>query len=97
MVTAVRKKISKPKVSAYDVAEHLRTPEEMAAYLDGHLASHTSTTAPDDCRDAQQPAVEVKNRRGVAKVQVHNLPEKPASHLGSSSIMELNSAYCVAE
>jgi len=26
-----------------------------------------------------------------------NWPEKPASHLGSSSMMELKSAYCVAE
>jgi hypothetical protein len=50
MVTAVRKKISKPKVSAYDVAEHLRTPEEMAAYLDAWLED-----APDDVCQPHQP------------------------------------------
>ena len=37
MVTTARKKSSKPKSSPYDVAEHLRTPEEMAAYLDAWL------------------------------------------------------------
>jgi len=26
-------KLTKTKASAYDVSEHLRTPEEMAAYL----------------------------------------------------------------
>ena len=31
------------KTTAYDVAEHLRTPEEMAAYLDAWLED-----APDD-------------------------------------------------
>ena len=34
MATSPRKKAPKVKASAYDVAEHLRTPEEMAAYLD---------------------------------------------------------------
>ena len=34
---------TKTKATAYDVAEHLRTPEEMAAYLDAWLAE-----APDD-------------------------------------------------
>ena len=33
----------KTKTSKYDVAEHLRTPAEMAAYLDAWL-----TNAPDD-------------------------------------------------
>lgn len=43
MATSARKKSSQPKTSAYDVAEHLRTPEEMAAYLDAWLED-----APDD-------------------------------------------------
>jgi DNA-binding phage protein len=29
--------MTKTKTSRYDVAEHLRTPEEMAAYLDACL------------------------------------------------------------
>ncbi len=38
MVTTARKKKSaKLKTSAYDVAEHLRSPEEMVAYLDAWL------------------------------------------------------------
>lgn len=37
MATTSRKKTVKPKTSAYDIAEHLRTPEEMAAYLDAWL------------------------------------------------------------
>lgn len=37
MTTGPCRKTPKVKVSAYDVAEHLRTPEEMAAYLDAWL------------------------------------------------------------
>ena len=37
------KKAVKTKTTPYDVAEHLRTPEEMAAYLDAWLEE-----APDD-------------------------------------------------
>jgi len=43
MVQAARRKATKVKTSSYDVAEHLRTPEEMAAYLDAWLEE-----APDD-------------------------------------------------
>lgn len=37
------KKPAQTKTTPYDVAEHLRTPEEMAAYLDAWLEE-----APDD-------------------------------------------------
>ncbi len=43
MRRAVAKKANKTKTTPYDVAEHLRTPEEMAAYLDAWLEE-----APDD-------------------------------------------------
>jgi len=43
MPKAVAKKPNKTKTTPYDVAEHLRTPEEMAAYLDAWLEE-----APDD-------------------------------------------------
>lgn len=43
MPKAAAKKPAKPKTTPYDVAEYLRTPEEMAAYLDAWLEE-----APDD-------------------------------------------------
>ena len=43
MATSKRKTSARAKTSTYDVAEHLRTPEEMAAYLDAWLEE-----APDD-------------------------------------------------
>jgi DNA-binding phage protein len=55
MAIASRKASPKVKTSTYDVAEHLRTPEEMAAYLDAWLEE-----APDDvsgiARSATLPA-----------------------------------------
>ena len=41
--TKAKKPAKATKTSSYDVAEHLRTPEEMAAYLDAWLEE-----APDD-------------------------------------------------
>lgn len=43
MPTTARKKSARPKTSTYAVAEHLRTPKDMAAYLDAWLEE-----APDD-------------------------------------------------
>ena len=43
MPKTAAKKSTKTKTTPYDVAEHLRTPEEMAAYLDAWLEE-----APDD-------------------------------------------------
>ena len=43
MAKAAEIKVSKTKTIAYDVSEQLRTPEEMAAYLDAWLVE-----APDD-------------------------------------------------
>ena len=43
MTKATARKSPKTKATAYDVAEHLRTPEEMASYLDAWLEE-----APDD-------------------------------------------------
>ena len=39
------KKPTKTKTTPYDVAEHLRTPEEMAAYLDAWLEEEPDDTA----------------------------------------------------
>jgi DNA-binding phage protein len=43
MTKPVAKRAPKTRTTAYDVSEHLRTPEDMAAYLDAWLEE-----APDD-------------------------------------------------
>lgn len=63
MPGTVRKKTSKVKTSAYDVAEHLRTPEEMAAYLDAWLAD-----APDDASGIARALGDVARAKGMSLV-----------------------------
>jgi probable addiction module antidote protein len=65
MPTASRKKASAAKtaVSAYDVAEHLRTPEEMAAYLDAWLAE-----APDDVAGIARALGDIARAKGMSQV-----------------------------
>lgn len=60
--TAARNK-AKAKASAYDVAEHLRTPEEMAAYLDAWLEE-----APDDVAGIARALGDVARARGMSLV-----------------------------
>lgn len=45
MPKTAAKKPAKTKTTPYDVAEHLRTPEEMAAYLDAWLEEASDDTA----------------------------------------------------
>ena len=47
----------------YDVAEHLRTPEEMAAYLDAWLDE-----APDDMGGIAQALGNIARAKGMAQV-----------------------------
>jgi probable addiction module antidote protein len=63
MATTVRKKSSKPKKSTYDVAEHLRTPEEMAAYLDAWLDE-----APDDVSGIARALGDIARAKGMSEV-----------------------------
>lgn len=63
MASTSRKKTSKPKTSAYDVAEHLRTPEEMAAYLDAWLEE-----APDDVSGIARAFGDVARAKGMSQV-----------------------------
>jgi hypothetical protein len=64
MTKAVAKKAVKTKTSAYDVAEHLRTPEEMAAYLDAWLEE-----APDGAGvEAGSEAQDVLGRPGGGRL-----------------------------
>jgi probable addiction module antidote protein len=57
------RKASKPKTSNYDVAEHLRTPEEMAAYLDAWLEE-----APDDAAGIARALGDIARAKGMSIV-----------------------------
>jgi probable addiction module antidote protein len=49
--------------TAYDVAEHLRTPEEMAAYLDAWLEE-----APDDVAGLARALGDIARAKGMSHV-----------------------------
>jgi probable addiction module antidote protein len=51
------------KTSPYDVAEQLRTPEEMAAYLDAWLAE-----APEDAAGIARALGDIARAKGMAQV-----------------------------
>jgi probable addiction module antidote protein len=54
---------SRTKTTAYDVAEHLRTPEEMAAYLDAWLEE-----APDDAAGIAKALGNIARAKGMTQV-----------------------------
>ena len=51
------------KTTLYDVAEHLRTPEEMAAYLDAWLEE-----APDDAAGIAKALGNIARAKGMTQV-----------------------------
>jgi probable addiction module antidote protein len=57
------KKPSKTKLIAYDVAEQLRTPEEMAAYLDAWLVE-----APDDAAGIARALGDIARSKGMSQI-----------------------------
>jgi probable addiction module antidote protein len=61
-VTAA-KTASRTKTTAYDVAAHLRTPEEMAAYLDAWLDE-----APDDAAGIARALGDIARAKGMSQV-----------------------------
>lgn len=61
--TTLAKNIRRAKTTAYDVAEHLRTPEEMAAYLDAWLEE-----APDDVSGIARALGDIARAKGMAQV-----------------------------
>ena len=61
--TTAAKKSAKTKTTAYDVAEHLRTPEEMAAYLDAWLEE-----APDDPTGIARALGDIARAKGMSLV-----------------------------
>jgi probable addiction module antidote protein len=54
---------TKTKTVPYDVAEQLRTPEEMAAYLDAWLAE-----APDDAAGIARALGDIARAKGMSQV-----------------------------
>lgn len=62
------KKTAPPQLrtSPYDVAEHLRTPEEMAAYLDAWLED-----AADDVSGITRALGDVARAKGMSQVARH--------------------------
>jgi probable addiction module antidote protein len=63
MPRAAAKKVSRTKTTPYDVAEHLRTPEEMAAYLDAWLEE-----APDDAAGIAKALGDIARAKGMTQV-----------------------------
>ena len=63
MASTARKKPARVKTSTYDVAEHLRTPEEMAAYLDAWLEE-----APDDVSGIARALGDIARAKGMSQV-----------------------------
>ena len=63
MAMIARKKTPKVKTSAYDVAEHLRTPEEMAFYQDAWLGE-----APDDVSGIARALGDIARAKGMSLV-----------------------------
>lgn len=54
---------ARPPTTPYDVAEHLRTPEEMAAYLDAWLDE-----APDDAAGIAEALGNIARAKGMTQV-----------------------------
>jgi probable addiction module antidote protein len=63
MAKTTGKSTSKTKTVAYDVAEQLRTPEEMAAYLNAWLEE-----APDDATGIARALGDIARARGMTQV-----------------------------
>jgi probable addiction module antidote protein len=57
------KQTARAKTFAYDVAAQLRTPEEMAAYLDAWLAE-----APDDIAGIARAIGDIARAKGMSQV-----------------------------
>ena len=63
MPKTATKSSAKAKTIPYDVAEQLRTPEEMAAYLDAWFAE-----APDDAAGIARALGDIARARGMSQV-----------------------------
>lgn len=63
MRKAASKKSKRTKTTPYDTAEHLRTPDEMAAYLDAWLEE-----APDDAAGLARALGDIARAKGMTQV-----------------------------
>jgi probable addiction module antidote protein len=63
MAKAAKRVSGKVKTLPYDVAEQLRSPEEMAAYLDAWLSE-----APDDAAGIARALGDIARARGMSQV-----------------------------
>lgn len=63
MARSPAKKTAKTKTRPYDVAEQLRTPEEMAAYLDAWLSDY-----PEDSAGITRALGDVARAKGMTQV-----------------------------
>ena len=63
MPKAAAKKATRTRTMSYDVAAQLRTPEEMAAYLDAWLAD-----APDDAAGIARALGDIARAKGMTQV-----------------------------
>ena len=63
MAKTAARKASGPKTHPYDVAEHLRTSEEMAAYLDAWLDE-----APEDAAGIARALGDIARAKGMSQV-----------------------------
>jgi probable addiction module antidote protein len=63
MTKSAAKKDAPTKTTPYDVAEQLRTPEEMAAYLDAWLDE-----APDDAAGIARALGDIARAKGMSQV-----------------------------
>ncbi len=63
MTKVATKKATKTKTTTYDVSEHLRTSEEMAAYLDAWLEE-----APEDAAGIARALGDIARAKGMSQV-----------------------------
>lgn len=63
MAKIAAKKVTKTKTVPYDVTEQLRTPEEMAAYLDAWFEE-----APDDASGIARALGDIARAKGMSQV-----------------------------
>ena len=63
MTKIAKVKPTKTKATAYDVAEHLRTPQEMAAYLGAWLEE-----APEDAAGIARALGDIARAKGMSQV-----------------------------
>ncbi len=63
MPKTIAKNPTKTRTTPYDVAEHLRTPEEMAAYLDAWLEE-----APNDAAGIARALGDIARAKGMTQV-----------------------------